>query len=215
MERYAYSVAKRILERYNIPNDAYDDIMQSMFLKFYEKLQSYDPTESTPTTYFTCYFKETAYEYMSKEILHLKKHDIYCIAKIYAAVSKLENEGICWTYSMLVAETGLSEKKIRTAFLIAGGARYQQLEEALNSGTRSPEQILDQKEILLIIEGEIQQTLSKDEQKLLKMRFQENGNCSFKEMAETYQCTAYEIKKRFYRVMRKLRKNLKIQELKP
>lgn len=214
VEKFADSIANKILKQYDIPNDAYSDVKQSISLIFFEKLPSYDPTISTPTTYFAYYFKQAANEYVLNNVLHMNQYDAHNIANLYSVMQKLEKENIYWTYSILTEKTGLSEKKIRTAFLLAEGSRYQQIEDAFGECLDSPENFFVRKDTLNIIEREITSTLTDEEKSLLQLRFQNERNLSFKKMAEFCSCTVREMKKKYYQTIKKLRKNPEIQKLK-
>src|SRR5699024_10002026 len=55
---YWIDLAKTMTNKYRLPSDCFADLCQDMAIIFYEKYRDYDPTRTTPTTFFVRYFKQ-------------------------------------------------------------------------------------------------------------------------------------------------------------
>ena len=92
--KYARSKLHQMMSSY--PHDATDDsdIEQSMCVIFLEQLHNYDPLKTTPTTFFTPYFKQVISQHIRDYKQQLTQHDASNARKINRVINEYEKRGI-------------------------------------------------------------------------------------------------------------------------
>lgn len=178
VSRFAIKEAHAMLNYYNLPNDAYSDIYQEMALMFYTHLLDYDPTETTPTTFFVRYFKEVARNYILGNVIHMSQYHATNIRKVRTAINFYNSLGIPYTVDMIANKTGLSHKVVNNTIKLAFNAKYVNIDDEYNlqSNVQTPEEMLLEYEDSNILGKAIRDNLNETEINLLMMRINMDGS---------------------------------------
>lgn len=187
-------------QKYRLPNDSFADLCQDMAIIFYEKYRSYDPTRSTPTTYFVRYFKQVISEYLIKNVHKLSQYDANNVLKIRRAIAQYEEMGIQWTEEMLATRTGLSLKVVKSTLFYGYASNYAQIEDALDlqSHFKTPEENLTEKEGQDALIRALLQNTDKEELEFFLLRVNLNGSKErpYEEIAKIKNVSVREVKKK-------------------
>lgn len=214
IEGYARKISNETLGNYIRKRDVADEIMQSMAEMFFEKLPEYNPYRATPTTYFSCYFRQVISEYMFENIYHLSQHHVRNVLKVYKVICKLESEGINWTEQMLAEITQLSEKVLKEALIYIFNFSQIDVDECfyLDSGIPTPEEICVRNETNQLIRQAIEDDLTEIENRIFWMRINEEAKreLPYYRIAEKLGMSVWEVKKTLQSVRTKLQNNQKL-----
>ena len=177
--KFGMREAKKTFMHYQVDSDAYLEIQQDFAEKFYEKLDSYDPLKSTPTTFYIRYFREAISNYLSKNTLHLSQYDVKNSRKIAEAIQFFDKQGIQWTENMIADHTGLTLKVVKSTLQYRQNANYANIDDEeftqLASGMQSPEECVISQEQRRILCQEICSTLTPDERNVLIRKINPDG----------------------------------------
>lgn len=197
---YGIDLARKMTQKYRLPNDSFADLCQDMAIIFYEKYRSYDPTRSTPTTYFVRYFKQVISEYLIKNVHKLSQYDANNVLKIRRAIAQYEEMGIQWTEEMLATRTGLSLKVVKSTLFYGYASNYAQIEDALDlqSHFKTPEENLTEKEGQDALIRALLQNTDKEELEFFLLRVNLNGSKErpYEEIAKIKNVSVREVKKK-------------------
>ncbi|MCI8710332.1 MAG: hypothetical protein HFG99_12580 [Dorea sp.] len=179
--KFGMKEAKQILVRYRVDSDAWKDIQQGLAEKFYEKLDSYDPLRSTPTTFYVRHFREVISTYLSKNTLHLSPYDIKNSRKVIAAIQHYESKGIQWTDDMVATRTGLSPKVVRSTLQYRYNTNYVAVDDdesctQIVSKIPNPEDMMLAQEREEVISRAVIEVLEPEEWDILKRRINLDGH---------------------------------------
>ena len=159
--KYARSKLHQMMSSY--PHDATDDsdIEQSMCVIFLEQLHNYDPLKTTPTTFFTPYFKQVISQHIRDYKQQLTQHDASNARKINRVINEYEKRGIHWTIEMIATQTNLSYKVVKSTIYYAHNAQKANLEDAgyIQSKIPTPEEVIEVQEANNILYDAIVQLL--------------------------------------------------------
>lgn len=172
--RFGMKEAQKAFQNYRMDSEAYYDIQQALAEKFFEKLDDYDPTISTPTTFYVRHFKEVISNYLSAYTVHLSHYDIKNTRLVCRAINYFEANGTSWTEDMIANRTGLSEKVVHSTLRYRQSANYASIEDQetlqLISKIPSPEESYIRREQDQNIAREILETLNDEELRILILR---------------------------------------------
>lgn len=181
--KFATKEAHKIMEKYNLSNDAFWDVQQEMACIFYEKLDAYDPLKSTPTTYFVRYFRQVITEYLLTNSQNLSQYDANNLKKVRSAINYYESQGIQWTEEMITSKTSLSAKVVKSTIYYGTNSKHASIEDALELKSRipTPEEAFRQKEssnVLYeaLIRVKKEEDITDEDLNLLIMRVNVNGS---------------------------------------
>ena len=130
--RFGIQLAYKRMGKYRKDRDAFQDIQQDLAVIFYEKLPDYDPTKSTPTTYFLRYFNQVITEYILKYSQHMSQYDAHNVSIVRAAIKYFEERGIKWDEPMIVTKTGLSPKVVKNTLRLAANSVMANVDDAID-----------------------------------------------------------------------------------
>ena len=175
--KYARSKLHQMMSSY--PHDATDDsdIEQSMCVIFLEQLHNYDPLKTTPTTFFTPYFKQVISQHIRDYKQQLTQHDASNARKINRVINEYEKRGIHWTIEMIATQTNLSYKVVKSTIYYAHNAQKANLEDAgyIQSKIPTPEEAIELQEANNILYDAIQRCTTPEEAELLARRINPDG----------------------------------------
>ena len=111
---------------------------------FLEQLHNYDPLKTTPTTFFTPYFKQVISQHIRDYKQQLTQHDASNARKINRVINEYEKRGIHWTIEMIATQTNLSYKVVKSTIYYAHNAQKANLEDAgyIQSKIPTPEEAI-------------------------------------------------------------------------
>lgn len=169
---YGIKEYKRFTEGRTMCNDSFSEAYASMQLIFFEKLETYDATKNSPTTFFQPHFRYEICRYIRNDITHLTGNDQANIRKIKNAEAYFDSQNIDWTIEMLAARTGLSVPVTKNAIIYAHNGNYANIEDAydLASKQKTPEQEYIEKEQQETIKNALS-FLSEKEQQYIEIAF--------------------------------------------
>lgn len=177
--KFALKEAKKTLVHYHVDNDAWIELQQAFAVKFYEKLNDYDPLRTTPTTYYVRYFKEVISTYLSENTLHLSQYDIKNSRKVMSAVNYFDERGIPWTEDMLANRCGLSVKVVKSTLRHRHSVNYASTEDEecaqLTSSAPGPEETILRQERCTVLNRVIASILTEEERDILARRLNFDG----------------------------------------
>lgn len=177
--KFGMKEAKKTFMHYQVDSDAYLDIKQDFAEKFYEKLDSYDPLKSAPTTFYVRYFREVISNYLSKNILHLSQYDARNSRKIAEAIQLFDSQGIQWTENMIADHTGLTLKVVKSTLQYRQNTNYANIDDEeftqLASDMQSPEECVISQEQRRFLRQELSRTLTPNEWNVLIQRINPDG----------------------------------------
>ena len=177
--KFGMTEAKKTFMHYQVDSDAYLEIQQDFAEKFYEKLDSYDPLKSTPTTFYVRYFREAISNYLAKNTLRLSQYDARNSRKIAEAIQRFDKQGIQWTEHMIADHTGLTLKVVKSTLQYRHNANYANIDDEeftqLASSMKSPEEYVISQEQRRILCQEISGTLTPDERNVLIRKINPDG----------------------------------------
>lgn len=145
---YGLNLAKAMTKKYRLPSDSFADICQDIAIIFFDKYRDYDPTRTTPTTYFVRYFRQVISDYLVKNVHKLTQYDTANVLKVRRAIAEYEEKGIEWNEEMLATKTGLSLRVVRSTMYYAYASNFAPIDQAcdLKSHIKTPEEALAEKE---------------------------------------------------------------------
>ncbi|OUQ46275.1 hypothetical protein B5E64_05815 [Drancourtella sp. An12] len=197
---YGIDLAKTMTKKYRLPSDCFADLCQDMAIIFFEKYRDYDPTRTTPTTYFVRYFKQVISEYLMKNIHKLSQYDAANVLKIRRAVAAYEEQGVQWTEEMLANKTGLSLRVVRSTLYYAYASNYAPIEEAceLKSRIKTPEESLAEKESQEALIHALKEHTTEEELDYFLLRVNLNGpkELPYEKIAEMKNVSVREAKRK-------------------
>lgn len=177
VQNYGLNLVRKMTQKYRLPNDSYSDLYQDLATIFYEKYREYNPDQTTPCTYFVRYFKQVISSYLMENIHKLTAYDTGNLLKIRREINACESKGMEWTEEMLSARTGLSLKVVHSTLIYAHASNYAPIDDAYNlrSHIKMPEEVYAEKESCQILLNAIKHHTSLEEQTLLMMRINIDG----------------------------------------
>lgn len=209
--KYGIQLSRQMMSKYMLPTDAYSDVQQAIAAIFYEKLPNYDPFQSTPTTYFSRYFKQVIDEYIHKDSQRLSQYDAHNVSKVRAAIHYYESQGIKWDESMLMNRTGLSMKVLRNTMYLERNSKQACIDDMfdLESPFPTPEDACIQDEKSRLVNKVLAEDLTEDELRIIRARFNNDSNrpVPFDTMAKKLNIPVRDVKKKFNSIIAKLHNN--------
>ena len=211
VKRFAMNEAQRKMGMHRLPSDAKQDIEEDMALIFFEKLDSYDPTQSTPTTYFVRYFHQAIHAYLLTDSEHLSQYDAANLRKVRMAIAYYERNGIHWTEEMLANKTGLSVKVVRNTIRLGATTIRSGEDDAVNQASPIPDPesaVIDQ-EVKNALYRTLEEALTNDELELILDRVNIEGprETPYTQLASQYGTTVKDITKRVNSILCRLNQN--------
>ena len=178
VRNYGLDLARKMTQKYRLPNDSYADLCQEMASIFFEKYRNYNPELTTPTTYFVRYFKQVISEYLIKYVHNLSQYDANNVLKVRKVIAYYEAQGIPWTEEMLSIRSGLSLKVVRSTLSYSYISNYAQVEEAidLRANIKTPEEAFAEKESQEALLNAIRKNTTPEELELFLMRVNPDGS---------------------------------------
>lgn len=178
VRNYGVKLAQKMTQKYRLPSDSFSDLCQELAIIFYKQYRNYDPTRTTPTTYFDRYFKQKITSYLVENVHKLSQYDANNVLKVKAAINYYESIGVKWTEEMLANKTGLSIKVIHSTLFFSYSSNYAEVEEAysLKAKIKTPEEAYTEKETTEVLMRAIVNNTDSDERELLMMRINLNGS---------------------------------------
>jgi RNA polymerase sigma factor (sigma-70 family) len=209
--KFGMKEARKRMGKYRIDSDAYVDVQQSLAVIFFDKLDAYDPYQSTPTTYFVRYFNQMISEYILKNSQHLSQYDAHNVSLVRAAIHYYESKGIDWDEAMLANRTGLSAKVVKTTLFIATNAIRANVDDAINVQSKlpTPEDSYIRAELSDTLMREIRETLSDEDYDFFMFRMNLDGDKerSYQSVADALGLPIRDVKKRWSTIVAKLSNN--------
>ena len=212
--RFGVSQAHKRLAKYRKDGDAFQDIQQDLAVIFYEKLPDYDPTVSTPTTYFLRYFNQKITEYVLAWSQHMSQYDAHNVSVVRAAIKAFEDSGIQWDEQMLATKTGLSPKVIKNTLRLASNSIMSNIDDIINmsSNLPTPEEEFLSNEKTATIYRALNETLSRDELALFLYKLNLDGKeRTYQQVAEDLGMQVRDVKKKWSGIIARLNGNRELQ----
>ena len=213
--KYGMSLAHERMQKMRLSSDAYMEITQDLARIFYEKLDAYDPTLSTPTTYFKPYFNQVITEYLTRYSQNLKAHDAKNLGILNAAIRDYELKGIKWDEQMLSTRTGLSAKQVSKTLKFANNSIRGNIEDAayVQSKEPTPEEHYITEERQNTIITTLMKELSHDEYDffLTKVNLDGEKEITFQDLAKKYRIPVRDAKQKYNSIITKLSNNKDMQ----
>lgn len=175
---YAKSLCHKRMHKYNLPTDAYSDVLQACAVQFFRYLPDYDPYRHTPSTYFMYRFQEVISEYVRKDSQHLTQNDANNLGKVRKAIHYYEGKRIPWDINMIARKSGLSEKVVNQTIAIGKNSIRADIDSChdLSSPLPTPEEAFLKEEKSLEIAGAIKEMLSDEEYRFFMCRMNLDGD---------------------------------------
>lgn len=136
--KYGIKLSSEQMGKYRTANDAYADVFQEMYLKFAEVLMDYDPTRTTPTTYFKPYFREVTSKYLRDYSQHLTQNQATNVAKVRKAIRELEQLNVTPDVSMISKRSGLSLKVTDKTLKTMYNSTYADIDSVIDMSSKLP-----------------------------------------------------------------------------
>lgn len=136
--KYGIKLSSEQMAKYRTANDAYADVFQDLYMKFQEVLMLYDPTRTTPTTYFKPYFREVTSKYLRDYSQHLTQNQATNVAKVRKAIRDLEQMNISPDVSMISRRSGLSLKVTDKTLNTMYNSTYADIDSVLDMSSKLP-----------------------------------------------------------------------------
>lgn len=208
VKKYAIQIMNSYISKYIVDSDAREDIMSGMADMFYNKLESYDPMVSTPTTFFKVRFMEVVRNYITENSQHLTQNDANHLKILNQAIKACEAQGIEYDDDILKQKTGLSYKIIKKTKDKANSTAYASLDSALEVTSKelTPEEIFIQNEENEMLHKLISETLSPDEIEFFftYLNIGEAKVKDYKELMAIYNMPEHEVKSKISNIQAKL-----------
>lgn len=209
---YAKQEFNRILSKYLVNSDTYQEVESYFAQLFFQALPKYDPIVTTPTTYFKPYIRQAASEYSRSDCQHLKAQDAKNISKVKRAIASFEARGIEYDEEMLITETGLSGKVLRNTLLVSKNSMPANVDDAVNikANIPTPEESIIATERSEFLERKLREILTPDELHLLDVKIgdlycHKNKDTTYKQAAEILGITEWDVKTKWSTVICKLK----------
>ncbi len=202
------------LAKYRKDSDAFQDIQQELALIFYDKLDSYDPRRSTPTTYFVRYFDEAITNYVLNFSQHMTQYDANNVAAVRAAIKEYEGRGIDWDIAMLATHTRLSQKVVTNTLRIANNSIRGSVDDMVGIAANqpTPEEAYIQNERTNVIYNVLHESLSPEELTFLMHKLNFDGKeRSITQVAEDLDMPVRDAKKMWSSIIARLNNNRSLQ----
>lgn len=212
--RFGISLAHKRMGKYRKDKDAFQDIQQDLAVIFYDKLPLYDPTQSTPTTFYLRYFNQVITEYILKYSQHMSQYDAHNVSIVRAAIKYYEEQGIKWDEPMLVTKTGLSPKVVKNTLRMASNSILANIDDALDvaSNIPTPEENYMQNEKTSTLYRVLKETLSEDELNFFFYKVNLDGkDRSYQQVAEGLGMQVRDVKKKWSSIIARLNGNRELQ----
>lgn len=215
--KFGVSLAKKRLSLYRKDSDAMADIRQDMACIFFNKLPDYDPTRTTPTTYFLRYFNQVITEYILNYSQHMSQYDSHNVSIVRGAIKFYEEKGIAWDEMMIANKTGLSLKVVKYSLKLASNSIYANVDDTLDMASQipTPEENYIEREKKITLYNAIREQLDPDELKFFLYKINLDGK------ERSYQCVANDlgmqvrdVKKKWSGLIARLNSDRKIQSFK-
>ena len=212
--RFGISLAHKRMGKYRKDTDAFQDIQQDLAVIFYDKLPLYDPTKSTPTTFYLRYFNQVITEYILKYSQHMSQYDAHNVSIVRAAIKYYEEQGIKWDEPMIVTKTGLSPKVVKNTLRMASNSIMANIDDALDmaSNIPTPEENYMQNEKTSTLYRVLQETLSKEELNFFFYKVNLDGKeRSYQQVADGLGMQVRDVKKKWSSIIARLNANRELQ----
>ena len=204
--KYGIGLIHEKIQKYRHSKDAYADITQSMSLRFFQVLRSYDPTLTTPTTYFKPYFLESISKYVRDFSQNLRQNDQLNVAKVRKVINDYAVQGIKNPdVAMIAAKAELSLKVVTNTINIMNNTIYLNIDDCLGvaSNQLSPEdeviKSLSEQELYKAINSCL--TTEEKEMFYFYVNINEKENKTYKEIAEHYGIAIHEAKSKISNII--------------
>lgn len=212
--RFGVGLAKKRLCKFRKDSDAYPDIMQGIAEIFYERLPYYDPTQTTPTTYFLRYFNQVITDYILKYSQHLSQYDSHNVSIVRAAIKDFEERGIKWDEPMIVTKTGLSPKVVKYTLHLASNSIWANVDDNINVASHQPtpeESYIDNEKTETIYRV-LKDSLTEEELEFFLYKVNLNGKeRTYNQVAEGLGMPVRDVKKKWSRIIARLNANRELQ----
>lgn len=209
--RYGKKISRQIMEKYMISCDADKDVMQSIAEIFFKQLPKYDPYMTTPTTYFSRYFKQVIDEYVHRDSQHLSQYDAHNVSKVRAAIHSFEARGVKWDEEMLINHTKLSRKVLRNTLYLAHNSKRADVDDCINldSGIPTPEDACIQSELSALLNQVLMDELTEKERLIFLTRVNLGGSreLPYDTVANMLNMPVRDVKKTLSSILAKLQCN--------
>lgn len=212
--RFGISLAHKRMGKYRKDMDAFQDIQQDLAVIFYDKLPMYDPTKSTPTTFYLRYFNQVITEYILKYSQHMSQYDAHNVSIVRAAIKYYEEQGIKWDEPMIVTKTGLSPKVVKNTLRMASNSIMANIDDALDmaSNIPTPEENYMQNEKTSTLYRVLQETLSEEELNFFFYKVNLDGKeRSYQQVADGLGMQVRDVKKKWSSIIARLNANRELQ----
>ena len=218
--KYARSLAKQSLASYTKSIDYMDDVLQSMAMYFYTNLPNYDPTQSTPTTFFTPYFYEAITTYKRKESQHMTTNDAHNIGKVKKAINDHNSRNEGYTAQILAMDTGLSLKVVKNTIQRMQNSGMANIDDLINmkSDNLTPEEHFLEQEKKELLYNAVDSELSEDEKEFLYAKLNySNGEkeLTYTALAKMFKMEISAVKAKWNSIITKLSNNPDIKHFRP
>lgn len=224
VESFAMYRARQRMNKYRLDSQAWVEVKLMLAAIFYEKLGSYDPEVSAPTTFFIRYFDQAISEYLHKNSQHMSQYDANNIAKVRQAKHYFEENGISWDIPMIATRSGLSIKVAKQALQRAETSIQADIDSMLHLKSEAPEPdaVLFEKERHEDIMRAITETLNEEERRLFFLKVNVDGKHQrpYREVMEilnrdrdeNHQMTERDVKQAWSGIIARLNSNRTLQQ---
>lgn len=216
--RFGIQLAYKRMGKYRKDRDAFQDIQQDLAVIFYEKLPDYDPTKSTPTTYFLRYFNQVITEYILKYSQHMSQYDAHNVSIVRAAIKYFEERGIKWDEPMIVTKTGLSPKVVKNTLRLAANSVMANVDDAIDMASKmpTPEENYMNNEKISTLYRVLKETLSRDELDFFFYKVNLDGKeRSYQQVANELGMQVRDVKKKWSSIIARLNSSRDLQPYGP
>lgn len=212
--RFGISRAHKRMGKYRKDRDAFQDIQQDLAVIFYEKLPYYDPTQSTPTTFYLRYFDQVITEYILKYSQHMSQYDAHNVSIVRAAIKYFEEQGIQWDEPMIVTKTGLSPKVVKNTLRLASNSIMSNIDDALDMASKlpTPEENYMNNEKTATLYRVLKESLTEDELFFFFYKVNLDGKTrSYQQVADGLGMQVRDVKKKWSSIIARLNGNRELQ----
>ena len=216
--RFGVQLAYKRMAKYRKDRDAFQDIQQDLAVIFYEKLPYYDPTKSTPTTYFLRYFNQVITEYILNYSQHMSQYDAHNVSIVRAAIKYFEERGIKWDEPMIVTKTGLSPKVVKNTLRLAANSVMANVDDAIDMASKmpTPEENYMNNEKTSTLYRVLKETLSQDELDFFFYKVNLDGKeRSYQQVANELGMQVRDVKKKWSSIIARLNSSRDLQSYGP
>ena len=212
--RFGVAQARKRMSKYRKDSDAFQDVQQDLAVIFYERLPYYDPTLSTPTTYFLRYFNQVITEYVLQYSQHMSQYDAHNVSVVRAAIKHYEDAGIQWDEPMLVTKTGLSAKVVKNTLRLASNSIMSNIDDIIDmsSNLPTPEEEFLANEKTAAIYHALSETLTEEELRFFLYKMNLDGKeRSYQQVADELGMQVRDVKKKWSGIIARLNGNRELQ----